>query len=168
MENHAKIEAHKITTPISLVASWLVALCFVIGSLLTAALAMPESSWMRGVLVVAVVVYIPGAFWFIYRMQTTHRDKLLADNDFMKNVEAEDKSKDHFRWAIEQILNEYMEKEGLPISVGRVAKLLGSSWSKDMVIDELSSMVAEEYIVCHDDTVTMSSFIDYPEWVKNG
>lgn len=168
MSKQPNIEPHKITTPISLVAAWLVALCFVNGSLLATAIAMPETSWMRAALILAAIVYIPVAFWFVYKMQTTHRDKLLADDGFLKTTDIDSQSRDHFRWAIEQILNEELKKGALPISVGKTFKALGNSWPKEYALKELIQMVEEDYIVCRDNKINLGSFIDYPEWVKNG
>ena len=119
MEKQSTIEAHNIKTPINLVAAWLTALCVITASVLGAAVAMPEGSWMQAVLTVSAVANVPMAFLLIFRMQTRHRTELLADDGYLMSSDSGVVHSDHFRWAIDKVLREAHHQGRLPVSVGQ-------------------------------------------------
>lgn len=69
----------KITTPIQLLASWLVALIVLDGAFLTAAGVVKEPAWLPGSLVIAAISYVPLFLGLIYILQTRFRPEMQSD-----------------------------------------------------------------------------------------
>jgi len=75
-----KIEAHKITKPIQLLAAWLVGLAIVNVSFLTAAANITQPSWVPGLLSVAAVINVPIFVVSIFLLQTKFRPEMQEDS----------------------------------------------------------------------------------------
>lgn len=74
-----RIEPHKVTKPIQLLAAWLVGLILINGIFLTAALQLDANTWERGALVVAVIVNVPIFLLALFLLQTRFRAELQED-----------------------------------------------------------------------------------------
>jgi hypothetical protein len=83
MENH-KIEPHKITKPIQLMAVWFVALLLIDSELLTAATFIKEPSWIPPLLVISAICVIPLFLVGIFLIQTVFRKELQDDLYYSK------------------------------------------------------------------------------------
>jgi hypothetical protein len=83
MENH-KIEPHKITKPIQLMAVWFVALLLIDSELLTAATFIKEPSWVPPLLVISAICAIPLFLVGIFLIQTVFRKELQDDLYYSK------------------------------------------------------------------------------------
>jgi hypothetical protein len=75
-----KIEPHRVTKPIQLLAAWLVGLILTNGSFLGAAVAFPEATWERGALVVASIANVPIFLLALFLLQTRFRAELQEDS----------------------------------------------------------------------------------------
>ncbi|MHC4575448.1 MAG: pYEATS domain-containing protein [Planctomycetota bacterium] len=85
-----KIEAHKITKPIQLLAVWFVALVVLVGALLGAAALVTAPIWIPAMLSVAAVVFVPAFLVAAFVMQTRFRAHLQDDPyyaDWLKRQE---------------------------------------------------------------------------------
>jgi len=78
MEDH-KIEPHKITKPIQLMAVWFVALLLIDTSLLTAATFIKEPSWIPPLLVISAICFVPFFVGGVFLIQTVFRKELQED-----------------------------------------------------------------------------------------
>ena len=78
MEGH-KIQAHKITKPIQLMAVWFIALSLVDSVFLTAAAKISEPAWISPTLVVSAIVFVPLFLGGVFLMQTVFRKELQED-----------------------------------------------------------------------------------------
>ena len=74
-----KIEAHKITKPIQLMAVWFIALLLVESAFLTAAAKIPDPSWVCPTLVISAISFVPLFLLGIFLMQTVFRKELQED-----------------------------------------------------------------------------------------
>lgn len=74
-----KIEAHKITKPIQLLAVWFVTLVLLVGSLLGAAAVVTAPTWLPAMLSIAAVVFVPIFLIAAFIMQTRFRTHLQDD-----------------------------------------------------------------------------------------
>ena len=83
MEDH-KIEPHKITKPIQLMAVWFVALILIDSELLTAATFIKEPKCIPFILVISAIVAIPLFLIGIFLMQTVFRKELQDDPYYSK------------------------------------------------------------------------------------
>jgi len=88
-----KLEAHKITRPIQLLAAWLVGLVLVNGSFLAAATAVSQPSWVPGVLVIASIVNVPLFLIAIFFLQTRYRPEMQEDTFYAKYLETKTKER---------------------------------------------------------------------------
>jgi len=77
--NEQKIEPHKVTKPIQLLAAWLVGLVFTNASFLMSAIQMGQDSWERGALVIAAIVNVPLFLLALFILQTRFRAELQED-----------------------------------------------------------------------------------------
>ncbi len=78
MERH-KIEAHKITKPIQLMAVWFIALLLVDSIFLAAAAKINEPAWISLALVVSAIMFVPLFLAGVFLMQTVFRKELQED-----------------------------------------------------------------------------------------
>ena len=82
-----KIEAHRITKPIQLLAAWLVGLILVNGSFLATAKLMTTPSWVSGLLTIAAVANVPIFLVCIFLLQTRFRPEMQEDTYYAKYLE---------------------------------------------------------------------------------
>lgn len=80
----SKIEPHKITKPIQLMAVWFLALILLNSELLTAAKFIIEPSWLPPLLTISAVSLIPLFLGGIFLMQTVFRRELQEDPYYSK------------------------------------------------------------------------------------
>ena len=78
METH-KIEAHKITKPIQLMAVWFVALLLIDATFLTAAAKINSPTWLAPTLVISAIAFVPLFLACVFLMQTVFRKELQDD-----------------------------------------------------------------------------------------
>lgn len=83
-----RIEAHKVTKPIQLLAAWLVGLILVNGSFLTAAAMIKTPAWAPTLLVIATVINVPLFLICIFVLQTKFRPEMQEDTYYSKYLEA--------------------------------------------------------------------------------
>mgnify|MGYP003612240968 FL=1 len=74
-----RIEPHKVTKPIQLLAAWLVGLVVTNASFLTASIQMAAGSWERGALVISTIVNVPIFLLALFVLQTRFRAELQED-----------------------------------------------------------------------------------------
>jgi hypothetical protein len=74
-----RIEPHKVTKPIQLLAAWLVGLILTNGIFLTAALQLDKGTWERGALVVSAIINVPLFLLALFVLQTRFRAELQED-----------------------------------------------------------------------------------------
>jgi hypothetical protein len=74
-----RIEPHKITKPIQLLAVWLAALVILVGGFLAAARTVSHPPWLASVFGITAVALVPLFLCFIFVMQTRFRQQLQAD-----------------------------------------------------------------------------------------
>lgn len=74
-----RIEPHKVTKPIQLLAAWMVGLVVTNSSFLIAAVQMADESWERGCLVIAAVANVPVFLFALFLLQTRFRAELQED-----------------------------------------------------------------------------------------
>jgi len=79
-----KIEPHKITKPIQLMAVWFVALLLIDSELLTAATLIKEPYWLPPLLVISAICFILIFIGGIFLMQTVFRKELQDDSYYSK------------------------------------------------------------------------------------
>lgn len=87
MSEH-RIEAHKITKPIQLLAAWLVGLAIIDIAFLTAASSIATPAWISGLLAIAAVVNVPIFVVSIFLLQTKFRPEMQEDSyysDYLNN-----------------------------------------------------------------------------------
>lgn len=90
-----RIEPHKITKPIQLLAVWLAALVLLVGAFLTAAATVNRPLWLAPTFGIAAVAIVPLFLTFIFVMQTRFRAQLQEDPyyaDYLKRQEVEFKN----------------------------------------------------------------------------
>ena len=78
MEGH-KIQPHKITKPMQLMAAWFVALMVLESVFFRAAAKISDPAWISPVLVVSGIVLVPIFVVAIFLMQTVFRKELQDD-----------------------------------------------------------------------------------------
>ncbi len=74
-----KIEAHKITKPIQLMAVWFVALLLLDSAFLLAAVKVTQPAWLAPTLVISAIVFVPLFLVGVFLMQTVFRKELQED-----------------------------------------------------------------------------------------
>lgn len=88
MEDHGKIEPHRITKPIQLLAAWLLGLIIVNGAFLIAAARITSPGWVPGALVIACIVNVPLFLFSIFLLQTKFRPEMQEDAFYSKYLES--------------------------------------------------------------------------------
>ncbi|UZE27016.1 hypothetical protein [Pseudomonas asplenii] len=81
-----KIEPHRITKPIQLLAAWLVGLILTDSIFLTATLSLPPQSWERGALVIAAILNVPFFLGALFLLQTKFRPELQEDTYYHEYI----------------------------------------------------------------------------------
>mgnify|MGYP001583046769 CR=1 FL=1 len=87
-----KIEPHRITKPIQMLAVWFVALVLVDGAFLTAAGLITTPDWVAPMLAIAAVVFVPLFLIAAFIMQTRFRTHLQEDSYYSKWLEKHEKT----------------------------------------------------------------------------
>jgi len=82
-----KLEAHKITKPIQLLAAWLVGLIVIDGSFLAAAGMISTPSWIPAALTIAAIINVPLFLVCIFLLQTKFRPEMQEDDYYAKYLE---------------------------------------------------------------------------------
>ncbi|WP_336355396.1 hypothetical protein [Pseudomonas granadensis] len=81
-----KIDPHKITRPIQLLAAWLVGLILTDSIFLTATLSLESQSWERGALVLAAILNVPLFLGALFLLQTKFRPELQEDTYYHEYI----------------------------------------------------------------------------------
>lgn len=81
------IEPGRIGTPFQLLAAALVFIVLLNGALLSAAVAISDPSWIRGVLAVASILNAPLLLGGLFVLQTRFRQQLLSDERYVQVLE---------------------------------------------------------------------------------
>ncbi len=89
MERH-KIEAHKITKPIQLMAVWFIALLLVDSIFLAAAAKINEPAWISLALVVSAIMFVPLFLAGVFLMQTVFRKELQEDQYYSEWLKSQE------------------------------------------------------------------------------
>jgi prokaryotic YEATS domain len=85
-----RIEPHRITKPIQLMAVWFVALLLIDSAFLAAAFQISTPSWVTPTLVIAAITFVPLFLTGVFLMQTVFRNELQEDpyySEFLKRKE---------------------------------------------------------------------------------
>lgn len=88
MEQQGKIEPHKITKPIQLLAAWLLGLIIIDGIFLAAATNIAKPEWVSGALVIACIINVPLFLISIFLLQTKFRPEMQEDVFYSKYLES--------------------------------------------------------------------------------
>lgn len=92
-----KIEPHKITKPIQLLAVWIAGLVLLTGAFLTAARIITNPPWLSATFGITAVVMVPFFIVLIFLMQTRFRPQLQEDPYYAEYLRREDKEFKDFR-----------------------------------------------------------------------
>lgn len=79
-----KIQPHKVTKPIQLLAAWMVGLIVTNATFLAAATYLSPSAWERGALVIAAIVNVPLFIGALFLLQTRFRAELQEDHFYFE------------------------------------------------------------------------------------
>jgi hypothetical protein len=79
MIQNERIEPHKVTKPIQLLAAWLVGLIIVDGCFLLSAIKIAAGSWERSALILAAIANVPIFLAALFLLQTKFRPELQED-----------------------------------------------------------------------------------------
>jgi len=81
-----KIEAHRITKPIQLLAAWIIGLILTDSIFLYSAISFEPGTWERGILVVAAILNVPGFLFALFLLQTKFRAELQEDTYYHEYI----------------------------------------------------------------------------------
>jgi hypothetical protein len=84
-----RIEPHKVTKPIQLLAAWLLGLIVVDASFLSAAAVLKQPGWVPIVLVIAAVCNVPLFLGSLFLLQTRYRPEMQEDSFYAKYLEVQ-------------------------------------------------------------------------------
>jgi hypothetical protein len=85
-----RIEPHKVTKPIQLLAAWLLGLIAVDGSFLTAAAVLKQPQWASTLLIIAAVCNVPLFLVSLFLLQTRFRPEMQEDSYYSKYLEVQE------------------------------------------------------------------------------
>src|SRR3954454_18626455 len=88
-----RLEPHRVTKPIQLLAAWLVGLVIVDGSFLSAASLITRPGWVTGALVVAAIVNVPLFLLCIFLLQTRFRPEMQEDSFYAHYLEVRESTR---------------------------------------------------------------------------
>lgn len=88
MSEQGKLEPHRITKPIQLLAAWLLGLIIVNDAFLIAAGQIEEPIWIPSALVVAAIVNVPIFLISIFLLQTKFRPEMQEDSFYSQYLES--------------------------------------------------------------------------------
>lgn len=95
--NGGKVQAHKITKPIQLMAVWLIALSLVDSVFLTAAAKIGEPAWISPALVISAIVFVPLFLGAVFLMQTVFRKELQEDQYYAEWLKSQKETFEDFK-----------------------------------------------------------------------
>lgn len=81
-----KIEAHRITKPIQLLAAWIIGLILTDSIFLYSAISFEPGTWERGILVIAAILNVPGFLFALFLLQTKFRAELQEDTYYHEYI----------------------------------------------------------------------------------
>lgn len=81
-----KIEAHRITKPIQLLAAWIIGLILTDSIFLYSAVSFEPRTWERGILVIAAILNVPGFLFALFLLQTKFRAELQEDTYYHEYI----------------------------------------------------------------------------------
>lgn len=87
MSDNQRIQPHKVTKPIQLLAAWLVGLVLVDGAFLGGAATISNPAWVPGALVTAAIVNVPLFLAAIFVLQTRFRPEMQEDQFYSRYLE---------------------------------------------------------------------------------
>lgn len=128
-----EIAPEKITSPIQLLAAWLVALIVVDGAFLTAAGLVSSPIWLPAVLVIAAILNVPLFLGCMFLLQTRFRPEMQSDEHYSEYLKQKDKAK-----ILASQVRERMSEEGLDL----VDLIQGRAMSTSSA-DNIRPLVAE-------------------------
>ena len=131
-----KIEAHRITKPIQLLAAWLVGLSVVNITFLTAAATICSPTWIPALLSIASVVNVPVFVISIFILQTKFRPEMQEDSyysDYLNRKTLSDGSSKESREEINKRI------ESLSNKISELAESDVSNLS-----DEIKNLISED------------------------
>jgi len=114
METH-KIEAHKITKPIQLMAVWFVALLLIDTAFLTAATKINSPAWLAPSLVISAIAFVPLFLAGVFLMQTVFRKELQDDPFYSEWLKRQEETFEDFA------------PENVPVNSGINVNISGSA-----------------------------------------
>ena len=91
-----KIEAHKITKPIQLMAVWFIALLLINSAFLAAAANITSPSWLAPTLVISAIIFVPLFLGGVFLMQTVFRKELQDDQYYSEWLKRQEKTFEDF------------------------------------------------------------------------
>src|SRR5690242_3273870 len=77
-----KIEPHKITTPIQLMAVWFAGLVLLEGAFLAGASKITNPPWVAAMLAISAIGFVPLFLIGVFLMQTRFREQLMEDKHY--------------------------------------------------------------------------------------
>lgn len=83
-----KLEPHRVTKPIQLLAAWLVGLFVIDGSFLSAAKILDKPDWLPPLLVIAAIINVPLFLICIFLLQTKFRPEMQEDAFYSTYIQA--------------------------------------------------------------------------------
>jgi len=92
-----KIDAHKITKPIQLMAVWFIALLLIDSAFLTAAAKIENPPWMSPTLSIAAIVFVPLFLSGVFLMQTVFRKELQEDQYYAEWLKRQEETFKDFK-----------------------------------------------------------------------
>ncbi len=95
METH-RIDAHKITKPIQLMAVWFIALLLIDSAFLTAAAKITTPSWLAPTLVISAIAFVPLFLLGVFLMQTVFRKELQDDQFYSEWLKRQEETFEDF------------------------------------------------------------------------
>lgn len=117
MEGH-KIQAHKITKPMQLMAVWFIALLVLDSVFLTAAAKISEPAWISPTLVISAIVFVLIFLIGVFLMQTVFRKELQDDQYYAEWLKSQEETfKDFKAENIEPSTNILVHNAGSVITV---------------------------------------------------
>ncbi|MGS4821295.1 hypothetical protein ACN4GA_20085 [Raoultella terrigena] len=136
--NEQRIEPHKVTKPIQLLAAWMVGLVVTNSSFLIAASQMTDHSWEKGFLVVAAVINVPVFLFALFLLQTRFRAELQEDTYY----------------------SEYLSKKtSTPIKLDKNTEQDARIERVERLVSQLSAQKIEQ-----DNNVSAEGELDWTEW----
>ena len=85
--NRKQLEPHRITKPIQLLATWLLALTILEGTFMTAAVSIDQPRWLRATIVLVALIFVPIFLALLFLLQTKFRPEMQEDVYFADYLE---------------------------------------------------------------------------------